>query len=181
MKTPWLPSANTRLANCPENVRVCLTETGSLTRRLAHYCPQDLSLTLLNQAWAKPTLNESLLLDLPVGRSAMIREIVMGYEDRQWMFARTIFPRATFEKRRHLLSRLHLIPLANILFTDRNIRRVNMRLAKLGKRCLAQYHYFKNRKEPTDRLWSRRSLFTIEDSPFLVQEIFLPDMVDDIT
>lgn len=175
MKTPWSTSSKVRLANCPSHIRICLTETSSLTKRLSHYCDHELTLEVIGQNLAKPSRGESYLLNIPMERRAMVREVVIGCCGSDWMFARSIFPTATLQKRKHLLSRLNQIPLANILFSDRGISRIGMQIDKIHSDSI-NFTGLKNKNTYIEKhLWARTSIFTIEGSPFLVKEVFLPE------
>ncbi len=174
MNKHWPSSENARLVKCPKALRACLTESGSLTQYLNQFCDQELSLRLLNQSWQKPTLDECKLLNIQFGKYAIIREIILGCENLSWVYARTVIPNATYQKRKHQLSRLGLVPLANILFSDRNISRQDMSLHRLQVSTLAISNVINTNELGTDALWSRRSIFDISDSLFLVQEVFLP-------
>jgi len=105
---------------------------------------------------------------------ALIREVLLYCGDEPWVFARSVLPRKTLTGPRRFLGKLGNRPLGEILFSDPNIQRDALEVAEIkkGQRmfncatgCLAN---------PPDFVWGRRSVFYLHKKSLLVNEVFLP-------
>ncbi len=159
-------------------LRACLTEAGSLTQHLRHYCNGEINLSLSGQSWKRPIREESRLLDINIDEYALVREIQLNCNDTPWVYARSVIPANTYRKRQFQFSRLGRQPLANLLFFDREIFRSELKIAKINAHNMF-YHSPTIHESIADEqlLWSRRSVFHISNLPLLVTEVFLPGIV----
>lgn len=103
---------------------------------------------------------------------AHIREITMGTEKKDWLFARTVIPIRTLRGKATRLKKMGSTPLGKILFGSLKAERVQMKLdivfaSEVG---LEQWDILSDFP-----LWQRSSLFELETGPLLITEILLPD------
>ena len=102
---------------------------------------------------------------------ALVREIVMGPADEDWLFARTVIPQVTLRRGGRRFRLLRNRPLGHKLFGRVAAQRMQMSLwfapVTIGSaaRLIGQ---------PQATLWQRQSLFTIGGSPLMINEVFLP-------
>ncbi len=108
------------------------------------------------------------------GEDVLVREVVLFCDDVPHVFARSLLPLTSLTGNERKLANLGEQPLGQVLFNNPKLHREILQLAEL---------------EPTQRvcelalmlnctvehnLWGRRSLFTIDNKPLMVAEIFLP-------
>jgi chorismate lyase len=161
----------------PTNLRPWLTDKGSMTARIRHYCQGAFSLKLLKQAWGKPDNNEAVFLKITPATPVLIREVLLCCYDQPFLFGRTLFPYQLFQgKGRILLGLLDDRPIGDFLFHTPGVKRGDIEIALLVKGQL-EYSYVNGYVSVTDHpLWARRSCFTIDKQCLLVTEVFLQDI-----
>ena len=149
-----------------------ILEEGSLTQRLRNHFSKDVTVHLLQQGFGYPPLAEAEILGLPHPCRVIIREVALMIAGTPLMLARSLIPRSTIVKADHRLWRLGAQPLGDILFTHPNLQRPSLEYARIQLRPGICGLW------STDRVWSRRSLYTLgEDAPLLVAECFLPALL----
>jgi len=155
-----------------------LTEKGSLTELIGSLIGQPPVLKCLFQEKHQANPAENQLLGLSLGQLAHIREISMGSDTQDWMFARTVIPLNTLRGGAERLSQLGKIPIGQILFGELKAKRIDMNLTQIfaqdivmaEKNGIAQFDIPDN-----FLLWHRCSVFEIATGRLLINEIFLPD------
>lgn len=163
---------------CPLYLEPWLWERGSLTHKLKHYT--DLSnIVLINQEWKTPNFFDKNTLSLT---SDLIfnREIYMQVHTIPWWYAKTLIPKKTFVKRQLSFSQLHEHSLGDILFFDKNIKRLKFNPHKMLSKQIEYFLPIKALAKEVNYLWARRSIFSIENEPLFLIEIFLPNMLESL-
>jgi len=155
-----------------------LTEEGSLTELIGCLMGQTPVLKCLFQEKHCATPFENRLLKLSSTELAHIREISMGSDTQDWMFARTVIPLGTLRSEAKQLSKLGSVPIGQVLFGQLKAKRVDMKLTQIFAQNIAMAD--KKGIEQFDipdnfALWHRCSVFEIVTGPLLINEIFLPD------
>ena len=156
--------------------RPWLTDRGSLTGRIARRCPA-VRVQVLFQGLRRPDRDERFLFGDHSGARVLVREVFLVCSDTPVVFAHTVVdPRHLCGAWRGIL-RLGNRPLGAALFADPRVRRYPLQQKKLGPHheLHARLKTFMGRPPP--RLWGRRSLFRLRDSPILVTEVFLPGIL----
>jgi chorismate--pyruvate lyase len=153
-----------------------LTQGGSLTRALRAHCA-DFRVRRARQAVGRPITDEHQPLNIPHGRPALIREVVLYCADQALVFAHTVVPDAKLRGPWRALAKLGDRPLGAALFTDPRIVRFPM-----SYRHIHRHHPLHRRARDVvgtlpDRLWARRSRFKLEGQAILVTEVFLPEVL----
>jgi chorismate--pyruvate lyase len=147
-----------------------------LTARIAARCP-GVRVEVTFQGLRRPDRDERFLF-VDAGRSrALVREVVLCCDDMPVVFAHTVVrPRDLYGPWRSL-ARLGSRPLGAALFADPRIERFALRHRKIGVHH--ELHRRLRRVLPVQArsLWARRSLFRLRDSPILVTEVFLPEIL----
>lgn len=163
------------MLSAPTQLRAWLVDPSSLTRRIRHACPRDFRVRLIGQRWERPPRDEAMLLGIAERRYALVREVFLLCEDEPWVYARTVFPAATLSGRHRVLGNLGSRPLGAVLFAFRGRRREIFAIERLGPRhslhaqCVKAFGGV-----PRGTAWLRRTLFTLQSKPLLVNEVFLP-------
>jgi chorismate lyase len=156
--------------------RPWLTDGGSLTARIARLYPA-VRVHILFQGLRRPDRDERFLFGDQCGTRVLVREVFLMCGDMPVVFAHTVVdPRHLCGVWRSILK-LGSRPLGAALFADPRVRRYPLRQKRLGPHheLHARLKTFLGR--PPARLWARRSLFRLRDSPILVTEVFLPGIL----
>lgn len=160
-------------SNFPEEIRACLLDPTSLTRRLQELCAGEFRVRVLKQGWARPSHEEARVLGLRAGAYANVREVHLLCHEHPSVFARTVIPPRTLKGRYRRLTRLGSRSLGAVLFSDKTMRRGGMEVARItAGHCLFERAVSHLRKRPAV-IWGRRSLFHLAGKPLLLSEIFL--------
>lgn len=149
-----------------------LTEQGSLTDLMQQLmqCPPVLNCLL--QGKGLVARDEAQLLGMKPRILGHIREITMGSEDSDWLFARTVIPMNTLKGSAKRLARMNNTPLGRVLFGQIKARRAQMTLDIVYAEEVGLLDFNIPENFP---LWQRRSVFELSSGPLLISEIFLPD------
>lgn len=151
-------------ARVPTIWRDWLFDSGSLTARLLEASDGDLRVSVLQQKHEVPKFSERQRLGLGDRRRALVREVVLYGRGQPWIYARSILPLTTLTGRLRKLKQLSNQPLGELLFKDPSMRREPVQFACFG-----------SISDGDIAIWGRRSIFTLDNKPLLVAEVFLPD------
>jgi chorismate lyase len=174
--TSWQPSPSAAGAYRP-----WLTDRGSLTARIAERC-LGVRVHVLFQGLRHPDRDERFLFAARGRSRVLVREVFLVCRDVPVVFAHTVLGPADLRGAWRGLATLGSKPLGAALFADPRIERFALRSRKLG-----WHHELHRRVQPCLRqaeqaavqgsLWARRSLFRLHNSPILVTEVFLPEIL----
>ncbi len=152
-----------------------LTHRGSLTARLQLRYSQ-FAVKPVKVRYAKPIADESILLQLPAHKTALMREVLLMGNNQPVVFAHSVLPRASLRGPWNGLGRLGNKPLGATLFVNQIVKRMPFFYKKLSP----QHQLFKRATahlniKPT-HLWARRSVFSLNCAKILVTEVFLEQL-----
>ena len=168
---PWQPEIMAP-RSVPCGLREALFDQGSLTRRLKERHNNKFFVQVLQQHWAIPTESEQMFL-----RSdhycANIREVLLFGSGRPVVFARSVLPKSSLTGDNQVLLDLGSKPLGEYIFSQPDLVREAIEMAKIPARQLNEYLDFNYQQESA---WARRSLFHLNGKPISVCEVFLPDI-----
>lgn len=150
---------------------------GSLTHALMRRCPA-FNVARLNQALGVAHGDEEERLALAPGRLALIREVLLRCGDTPLVFAHSVIPREGLRGPWVGLSGLGNRPLGAALFSDPRIRRHPLEFRRVDRRHPLYRKARGYLAQAPASLWARRSLFTLDDRPLLVTEVFLPEVLN---
>lgn len=154
---PW--QSPLRLAKRPVPIWPWLTAHGSLTQQLRQQAHGQFRVQPLREQLLRPTADEALLLKIPTGQWAWVREVYLfGSDDAPWVFARSVIPISSLRGQARRLRYLGRRSLGSLLFA-RHPPACTRQVA-----CLAHG-------------WARRSRYVWHGQPLLVQECFLPAFI----
>jgi chorismate--pyruvate lyase len=156
--------------------RAWLTDRGSLTARIAARC-REVRVEVTFQGLRRPDRDERFLF-ADAGRArALVREVLLCCGDAPVVFAHTVVRPRDLDGPWRSVARLGSRPLGAALFADPRIERFPLRQRRIGR-----HHELYRRVRAAVHvdlpwLWARRSLFRVHDSPILVTEVFLPEIL----
>ncbi|MEQ1560582.1 MAG: chorismate lyase [Methyloglobulus sp.] len=159
----------------PENILSWAYEAGSLTKRLRNYYGNQVAVKILFHHWQTPFLSERRQLQLPLHRYCLIREVMLHNNGKPLLLARTILPEETIKVAHRNLSHLGNRPLGEVIFSYPDLERITMDLTLVRPALWTALA-----RQDTDinqPIWGRRTIYTIKQSPMLVSEFFLPEIL----
>jgi len=156
-------------ASLPADLRVWLTDNGSLTDRLVTSRRGEFRVMRMYQGWEVPLPSERRLLDLPPRQLALVREVALLLDSNAVVFARSIFPISSLVGSMAHLRRLHNTSLGAILFKLPGMHRSPFELARLA----GNSDYLPPSLQQSEPAWGRRSRFQIGRKKLMVSEVFL--------
>ena len=156
--------------------RPWLTDAGSLTARVKARC-SDFHVRVLFQGLRRPDRDERFLFAHRGRARVLVREIFLCCGETPVVFAHTVLDPGDLCGPWRSVARLGNRPLGAALFADARIERYPLRSRKIG------WHHELHRRLSAHvpgvppALWARRSLFRLHNSPILVTEVFLPEIL----
>ena len=105
--------------------------------------------------------------------SALVRKVLLCCNDQPLVYARTVIPVTTIQGAQRRYANMGNRPLGAMLFADRTMRREAVEVAMLPATDVANQYTSIN--EP---IWGRRSVFRVSGKPLLVNEYFLPELLE---
>jgi chorismate--pyruvate lyase len=159
---------------CDARLAPWLHDRGSLTQRIRERCG-NFMVRPVRSGLARIAFDESALLGLAPHRLAWSREVFLYADGEPVVFAHSACApqhlRGAWGAVRGLGSR----PLGELLFSHPQVVR-----RPLHYKALHMHHPLCRSAVDggaPDRLWARRSLFTLHGAPLLVTEVFLPGIL----
>ena len=169
--THWQPAPSTA-----GRYRPWLTDRGSLTARIKARCP-GVWVKVVFQGLRRPDRDERFVFSRGRGARVLVREVLLCCGDTPVVFAHTVLDPDDLHGVWRSVARLGNRPLGAALFADARITRFPLRQRKIG------WHHELHRRVSSavpgapPSLWARRSLFRLHNSPILVTEVFLPEIL----
>jgi chorismate--pyruvate lyase len=153
-----------------------LLDKGSLTLRLQQRYV-DFSVHPSLVVYAKPFVNEAMLLKMALHKTAHIREVMLMGNHHAVVFAHSVLPRESLRGRWLGLSCLGNKPLGASLFANPQVLRTPLSYKKLSRHHLLFKHATQHLHDKPDYLWARRSVFRLNRANMIVTEVFLPRLL----
>ncbi|MFZ2314221.1 MAG: chorismate lyase [Gammaproteobacteria bacterium] len=160
----------------PNHMYPWLTDAGSLVLRLKRegaLAPRILS---WHQYWGCPLEDERIALGSKPRKYALIREVLIGDQNKPYVFGRTIFPKTILTGPEKQLAHLGHKTLGSVLFKNPLLQRSAFEVALIKTDSRWYRHIEKRCLLDQQDLWARRSAFSIGEKRMLVSEVFLPGL-----
>ena len=185
----WKPAKLIQRVTTVKNTQHWLTAKGSLTKQLRQHSP-ELDVVILSEKLERPLASESQSLGLQPSESAWIRCVLLrggvqgelsllkrecsGAEN--WIYARTVIPHFLESNPWFHLQQLGNKPLGEVLFQDSSIQRTPFTFAR---QPLTNWPYLPLSSNQDNKAigYARRSVFTQQQAPLLLTEVFLPRLL----
>ncbi len=156
--------------------RPWLTDRGSLTARIAARCP-GVRVEISFQGLRRPDRDERFLFAHRGRARVLVREVFLCCGDTPLVFAHTVLDPQDLCGVWRSVAKLGNRPLGAALFADPRIERYPLRVRKIGWHHELHRRLQRHSGCVPGSLWARRSLFRLHDSPILVTEVFLPEIL----
>jgi chorismate lyase len=139
---------------------------------------KNLSVEVIDQKFhsAYPDENYKLNIKQNVDNLPLIRKVYLKGDDIPWSFGRVIIPNKTYLQYEKIFNSLggKLIG-ESLLYNNPDTTRSTFEYCVLHPRHeLFQDAIINLDINPPEKLWARRSVFTIKQLPLLVNDVFLP-------
>ena len=156
--------------------RPWLTDAGSLTARVKARCT-DFSVEVLFQGLRRPDRDERFVFPHHGRARVLVREVFLCCGDTPVVFAHTVLDEYDLDGVWRSVAKLGSRPLGAALFADPRIHRHPLRIRKINVHHELRRRLQRYGATMPGALWARRSLFHLHDSPILVTEVFLPEIL----
>jgi chorismate--pyruvate lyase len=176
LQSRWLTRRQLLNHTIPPALLDWLFDASSLTARLQRRCPGQFRVELISQKILKPRLDETAVLGLRFGDSALIRQVRLYCAGQAVVYARTVIPLTTLEGKARCYANLGNRPLGAMLFADRTMRRGPVMVSQLDETD----ELFRLWGNAGVSVWGRRSVFKVSGRPLLVSEYFLPALTAEL-
>jgi chorismate--pyruvate lyase len=179
LRSAWNRVGSGEIHRAPRKWQAWLSDTGSLTQKIEAAIGQKLEVQVLRDCPQTLNSDESRYFHFRI-RRCRVREVLLCGNGTPLVMAHSVIPTFSSSGSNHGVLRLGKKPLGAVLFAKtrkhskakppRDIARLDKSSA-LWKRCS------KNHPKLTSPLWARRTLYRLKGHPILVNEIFLPALL----
>lgn len=180
LRSAWNRVDSGEIHRAPRQWQSWLSDCGSLTQNIEKAIGQKLEVQILRDFSQSLNSDESRYFHFKI-RRCRVREVLLCANGIPLVMAHSVIPTLSSSGSNHAILRLGTKPLGAVLFSKtrkhskakppRDIARLD-KSSDLWKRCSK---HFKNLSSP---LWARRTLYRLKGHPILVNEIFLPALLD---
>lgn len=168
----WVTKQNQEAHNLSSELLSWLFDEHSLTQRLCAIAT-TFEVVVLREGPASISDAELQLFATHEGLNS--REVLLLCDGQPQVYARTLIPQTTLEHANSLLKTLGNKSLGEVLFRDKSMQRQAIEITSFSKDSTMADFAQSLSLEVTHPLWARRSIFTLNDNPLMVSEVFLPN------
>ena len=180
LRSAWNRVGSGEIHRAPRQWQPWLLDTGSLTQKIEKAIGHKLQVQVLRDCPQTLNSDESRYFHFRI-RRCRVREVLLCANHTPLVMAHSVIPTLSSSGSNHSILRLGTKPLGAVLFAKtrmhskakppRDIARLD-RTSSLWKKCSKQYPGL------STPLWARRTLYRLRGHPILVNEIFLPALLD---
>ena len=180
LRSAWNRVGSGEIHRAPRQWQTWLADTGSLTQKIEKAIGQKLQVQVLRDCPQTLNSDESRYFHFKI-RRCRVREVLLCANNTPLVMAHSVIPTLSSSGSNHSVLRLGTKPLGAVLFAKtrmhskakppRDIARLD-RSSSLWKKCFKKY------PDLSSPLWARRTLYRLKGHPILVNEIFLPALLD---
>jgi len=116
-------------------------------------------------------------LHFPIGKTALIRDVLLNGGGCPVVFAHSVLPRRSLRGEWLRLGKLGSKPLGATLFANQKVKRTALSYKKLSSNDALYHRAAQYLVTKPDYLWARRSVFSLHCAGIMVTEVFLPDII----
>jgi chorismate lyase len=161
------------LDRAPPSLHPWLAEPGLLTTRVRRACGAETRFRLLRLAPAPLAPDIARRLGIADAR-CLLREIEFACGEVRWIYAQSVFPDSTVAQHPWLAE------LGGVALGESLLGRADVSREPLEYRELTASHVLAGMAGCREGgVWARRAVYHLSEAPILVQEIFLPALVQD--
>ncbi|TAL61907.1 MAG: chorismate lyase [Legionella sp.] len=133
-------------------------------------------LELLSQNWVIPSWWERHVLKI-TDSQIFQREIMMRSHGKEYWYARTLIPQASYNLNPHFFNRLQKESIKNLIFDNPEVERQGLRTYAINAKCLEFYWIKKHLEQLNGTIWVRFADYLYTGlGPFYLLELLLPEL-----
>ncbi len=180
LRSAWNRVGSGEIHRAPRQWQPWLLDTGSLTQKIEKAIGHKLQVQVLRDCPQTLNSDESRYFHFKI-RRCRVREVLLCANGTPVVMAHSFIPTFSSSGSNHAVLRLGTKPLGAVLFAKtrkhskakppRDIARLD-KSSELWKKCSK---HFSNLTSP---LWARRTLYRLKGHPILVNEIYLPALLN---
>jgi chorismate--pyruvate lyase len=161
---------------CGADLRPWLHDHGSLTARIQQRCTR-FSVQPVRSGLARIAFDEAAVLGIAPHRYAYSREVFLQADGQPVVFAHSACRAQDLRGAWQAMQGLGNRSLGSLLFTHPLVVRQPLHFTALRPHHPLYQSAVSAIDARPERLWARRSLFTLHGAPLLVTEVFLPEIL----
>lgn len=180
LRSAWNRVGSGEIHRAPLKWQPWLSDTGSLTQKIEKAIGQKLEVKVLRDCPQTLNSDESRYFHFRI-RRCRVREVLLCANGIPLVMAHSVIPTLSSSGSNHTVLRLGQKPLGAVLFakTRTHFKTKPPRdIARLDKSTALWRKCSKSHPALTSPLWARRTLYRLKGHPILVNEIFLPALLE---
>ena len=180
LRSEWNRVGSGEIHQAPRKWQPWLSDTGSLTQKIEKAIGQKLEVQVLRDCSQTLNSDESRYFHFKI-RRCRVREVLLCANNTPLVMAHSVIPTLSSSGSNHVVLRLGTKPLGAVLFAKKRMHskaKLPRDIARLDKSSALWRKYAKNCVGLSSPLWARRTLYRLKGHPILVNEIFLPALLN---
>ena len=153
------------------SLQTWLLDSGSLTAKLIKLSGGEFGVQVLQQVHGRASRSEALALGIGFQERCLIREVILRGHNQPWVFTHSVLPLHNLTNSLRHLRKQGNHPLGAFLFSQPHLKRSPIALGLISR----HHAYLPAALMGNEAVWGRRSIFSIDEKPLLVSEVFLAD------
>ena len=180
LRSAWNRVGSGEIHQAPRKWQEWLSDTGSLTQKIEKAIGQKLEVQVLRDCPQSLNSDESRYFRFKT-RRCRVREVLLCANNIPLVMAHSVIPTLSSCGSNHAVLRLGKKPLGAVLFAKTRMHskaKPPRDIARLDKGSALWKQCSKNYSGLSSPLWARRTLYQLKGRPILVNEIFLPALLN---
>ena len=182
LRSAWKRVGSGAIHRAPREWQPWLSDTGSLTQKIEKAIGQKLEVQVLRDCPQSLNSDESRYFHFKL-RRCRVREVLLCANGTPLVMAHSVIPTLSSSGSNHGVLRLGTKPLGAVLFAKtrkHSKARPPRDIARLDKSSELWKKSSKHLSGMSSPLWARRTLYRLKGHPILVNEIFLPALLNTV-
>lgn len=180
LRSAWNRVDSGELHQAPRKWQPWLSDVGSLTQKIERAIGQKLEVLVLRDCRQNLNSDESRYFHFKIKR-CRVREVLLCASNIPLVMAHSIIPTNSSSGSNHHILRLGKKPLGAVLFAKTRLhtkKKPLREIARLDKNSALWKKCFKQYSGLPKVAWARRTLYHLKGHPVLVNEVFLPALLN---
>jgi chorismate--pyruvate lyase len=180
LRSRWNRVDSGEIHQAPRQWQAWLSDTGSLTQKIEKAIGQKLVVQVLRDRPHSLHQDEHLFFRNRIQR-CRVREVLLCANETPLVIARSIIPTLSSSGSNHPILRLGTRPLGAVLFSKTRMHsktRPLRDIARIDQGSPLWKGFNKSGVTLPSPLWARRTLYRLKGHPILVNEVFLPALLE---
>jgi chorismate--pyruvate lyase len=180
LRSAWNRVDSGEFHRVPRQWQPWLSDTGSLTQKIEKAIGQKLTVKVLRD-YSQSLHDDEFPLFRNRIKRCRVREVLLCANETPLVIARSIIPTLSSSGSNHSILRLGTRPLGAVLFSKTRMHskaRPQREIARIDHSSPLWKGFNKSSIALPSPLWARRTLYRLKGHPILVNEVFLPALLE---